>query len=80
MWHMPHPHIVSSVHSKGEARLAECTPAAGIHLYTEDGRTVLGTVLHLFTKYHLPRHIPILLISNLFLQGYLSTWRGVRDS
>lgn len=34
--------------------------------------------LQLFSSYHLQRHILILLISDQFLQGYLSTWRKVR--
>ena len=63
----------SSVH--WTARLVKCTSAAGVDLYRE-----AGTALQLFTRYHLLQHIPILLISNQFLQGYLSTWRGVGGS
>lgn len=37
-----------------------------------------GTALQPFTRYHILQHIPILLISSQFLQGYLSTWRGCR--
>lgn len=44
-------------------------------LYRSQSQNV-GTALQLFTRYHLLQHIPLLLISNQFLQGYLSTWRG----
>lgn len=71
---------VSSAHCKAAARLAWHTSAAGVDLHRGAGLGALGTVLQLFTRYHLLRHIPLLLISNQFLQGYLNTWRGVRGS
>lgn len=60
---------------KGTAQTAKLTSAACADLYTEASQCA-ATALQLFTRYHLLQHIPILLISNQFLQGYLSTWRG----